>query len=92
MKVIASTKNGYLCEMSSREVYKVFNDTTPSLGDESDLEKLFETLAALRNLSKSQFSYLANNIKDLQKKFETVQDAYDKLMLLDELRTAGENG
>lgn len=86
MKVIASTKNGYLCEMSSREVYKVFNDTTPSLGDESDLEKLFETLAALRSLSKSQLSYLANNIKEFQKKFETIQDAYDKLMLLDDMR------
>lgn len=89
MKIIATTSGGFICEIDRHEGYVIFNKTTPSIGDETDMRLVFETLASLRGMSSTQLSYMAKNIESFQKKFLEIQDAYDKLMLLDEMRSAG---
>jgi hypothetical protein len=88
MKIIATTTGGYICEISRPEAHIIFDSTVAHIGDENDLHKAYELLSAIRSLSKSQLHYLDQSISGLNKKFAEVQESYDKLMLLDNIRSA----
>ena len=86
MKIIATTGDGYLCELSRKEVHIIFNSVSPKIGDENDLARAYDTLTSLRGLSDSQLKYLGRNIEGLIKKFREIEEEYDKLMIIDTLK------
>jgi hypothetical protein len=89
MKIIANTEHGYLCELSRREV-SLIGLTAPKINDVVELDKAYAILDSLRGLSKSNISYLGENIKRLQEKYADIIETYEKLMLLDNIKNNGD--
>lgn len=97
MKVIAqidSTK--VLCEVHVDEIGKLHGTSGPydkawdnswtKVGAEHNLASAFRTLETLRGFDVSQLKYLKSRINDVSKAYDSVADAYEKLMLLDTLK------
>lgn len=89
MKIIANTEHGYLCELSRREV-SLIGLTAPKINDVVEIDKAHAILDSLRSLSKSNISYLGENIKRLQEKYVDITETYEKLMLLDNIKNNGD--
>jgi hypothetical protein len=89
MKIIATTTGGYICELSRREVALLGG--TSNIGDEVDLARAFDTLDALRSLSRTNLRYLGEYISKLQSKYEEVEDAYNKTMMFDTIKNSDGN-
>jgi hypothetical protein len=87
MKIIATTTGGFLCELSRREI-SLLGVTSGSIGDEVPLDRAFDTLDNLRGISRSNLTYLGESIRKLQAKFNDVEDAYTKTMLLDSIKNS----
>lgn len=90
MKIIANTTHGHICELSNREV-RLLGVSSPGIGDEVDLAKAFDTLDGLRSLSRTNLKNLAYEISKLQTKYAELEAAYDKTMLLDNIKTTEDN-
>jgi hypothetical protein len=88
MKIIANTEHGYLCELSRREL-NLIGITSPKINDMVEIDKAYDILDSLRALSRTNLTYLGDNIKKLQERYETVTDTYEKLMLLDNMKNSG---
>lgn len=82
--------NAYLAEISSRELRELNSDISIQVGAEYDITKAADTLATLRSLNASKLKNMSNQIKDLEKKFNEIQDSYDALMLLDVIKHSGD--
>ena len=87
MKIIATTTNGFICEVSRREV-SLLGITSPTIGEEVPLDRAFDTLDSLRSISRSNLVYLGDQISKLQKKYEEVADIYSKTTLFDTIKTS----
>ena len=85
MKIIASTQTGYLCELSTREI-GLLGNTSPKINDTVELERAFDILQSLRGLSRAHMTYLGDNIKKLQDRYDAIQESYDKVMLFDSIK------
>lgn len=88
MKIIANTEHGYLCELSRREL-NLIGITSPKINDMVEIDKAYDILDSLRALSRTNLTYLGDNIKKLQERYETVTDTYEKVMLLDNMKNSG---
>jgi hypothetical protein len=88
MKIIANTDHGYLCEVSRHEV-NLLGMPSPKINDIVELEKAFATLESLRSLSRTNLTYLGDNIKKLQERYDSVTQIYEKVMLLDNIKNSG---
>lgn len=103
MKVIAqidSTK--VLCEVHVDEIGKLhgvsglydkaWDNSWIKVGAEHNLASAFRTLETLRGFDVSQLKYLKSQLDGVNKAYDAVTDAYEKLMLLDTLKTTGNEG
>lgn len=90
MKIIANTTHGYICELTRREV-SLLGTNSPSLGDEIDLARAFDTLDSLRSISRTNLRYLGDQINKLQTKYIEVEDMYNKTMLIDTVKNSEGN-
>lgn len=91
MKIIATMgTNKYLAEVDGYELRELNNDVKVEVGAEYEIRKAAETLAALRSLSRNKLEYIGKYINDLQAKFEDIQEAYDALMMLDNIKNSEE--
>jgi hypothetical protein len=89
MKIIASVDGQkYLAEVTSRELRELDSQVTITVGAEYEITKAAETLAALRGLSRNKLEYIGKYIVDLQAKFEQIEEAYDTLMMLDNIKNS----
>jgi hypothetical protein len=89
MKIIASIDGQkYLAEVTSRELRELNSDVSITVGAEYEITKAAETLAALRGLSRNKLEYIGKYIVDLQAKFEQIEEAYDALMMLDNIKNS----
>lgn len=89
MKIIATMgTNKYLAEVTSYELIELNNDVKVEVGAEYEIRKAAETLATLRNLSRNKLEYIGKYINELQAKFEQIEEAYDALMLLDNIKNS----
>jgi hypothetical protein len=86
MKIIATTNGGYICEVSRREITLL--GATSSIGDEIPLERAFDTLDAMRSISRTHLRYLGDHISKLQVKYAEVEEAYNKTMLFDTIKNS----
>lgn len=87
MKIIASAgSNKYLAEITSFELRELNSDVKLEIGAEYEITKAAETLATLRSLSRNKLEYIGRYINDLQAKFEEIEQAYDALMMLDNIK------
>ena len=86
MKIIATTNGGYICEVSRREITLL--GATSSIGDEIPLERAFDTLDAMRSISRTHLKYLGDHISKLQAKYSEVEEAYNKTMLFDTIKNS----
>lgn len=89
MKIIANTEHGYLCELSRREL-SIIGITSPKINDMVEIDKAYDILDSLRALSRTNISYLGENIKRLQEKYADITETYEKLMLLDNIKNSGD--
>lgn len=80
--------NKYLAEVTSYELIELNNDVKVEVGAEYEIRKAAETLATLRNLSRNKLEYIGKYINELQAKFEQIEEAYDALMLLDNIKNS----
>jgi hypothetical protein len=87
MKIIATTNGGYICEVSRREI-TLLGATSTSIGDEIPLERAFDTLDAMRSISRTHLKYLGDHISKLQAKYSEVEEAYNKTMLFDTIKNS----
>jgi hypothetical protein len=87
MKIIASTNDGYICEMTRREV-SLLGASSPTIGVEVDLARAYDTLDSLRSISRYNLKNLGDQIRKLQQKFDEVEMSYDKTMLLDTVKNS----
>jgi uncharacterized membrane protein len=94
MKIIASVDGQkYLAEVTSRELRELNSDVSITVGAEYEITKAAETLAALRSLSRTKLEYMGKHIKDLQSKFEDIEETYNALMLFDTIKNSeGKDG
>lgn len=92
MKIIAHMDGQrYLAEISSRELQELNSDVKLEIGAEYEITKAAETLATLRSLSRIKLEYIGRYINDLQAKFEEIEQAYDALMMLDNIKNSEDN-
>lgn len=89
MKIIANTTHGYICELASREV-RLLGVSSPTIGDEVDLARAFDTLDSLRSISRTHLRYLGDQINKLQTKYTEVEEAYNSTMMLDQIKNSEE--
>jgi hypothetical protein len=87
MKIIASTNDGYICEMTRREV-SLLGTPSAKIGDEVDLARAYDTLDSLRGISRVNLKYLGDQIRKLQDKFDEVESSYDKTMMIDTIKNS----
>jgi hypothetical protein len=85
MKIIALTTSGFLCEISGREL-SLLGVHKPSIGTEVQLERAFDTLSSLKNVSTSDLKKVGYQITQLQDRFKEIEETYDKVMLLSNIR------
>lgn len=78
--------NKYLAEVDSRELRELNSDVKLEVGAEYEITKAAETLAALRSLSRNKLNYIGKYINDLQATFETLEENYNALMMLDNIK------
>lgn len=91
MKIIASAgSNKWLVEINSFELRELDSETKLEIGSEFEIRKAAETLAALRSLSRNKLQYIGRYINDLQAKFEEMEEAYNALMVLDNIKNSDE--
>ncbi len=90
MKIIANTTHGYICELTRREV-ALLGTNSPSLGDEIDLARAYDTLDSLRSISRTNLRYLGDQINKLQTKYIEIEDMYNKTMLVDTVKNSEGN-
>lgn len=89
MKIIATMgSNKYLAEVDGRELRELNSDVKLEVGAEYEITKAAETLVALRSLSRNKLEYIGKYINDLQAKFEQIEEAYDALMMLDNIKNS----
>jgi hypothetical protein len=89
MKIIATMgANKYLAEVDSRELRELNTDVSITVGAEYEITKAAETLAALRSLSRNKLEYIGKYIVDLQARFEQIEEAYDALMMFDNIKNS----
>ena len=87
MKIIAHMADGkYLAEVSRGELRELDREVKLEIGAEYEITKAAETLATLRSLSRNKLEYIGKYINDLQAKFEEIEEAYDALMMLDNIK------
>jgi len=92
MKIIAIMGNGkYLAEVDSHELRELDSNVKLEVGAVFEIRKAAETLAALRSLRRHKLEYIGKYINDLQARFEDISEAYDSLMILDDIRNSEEN-
>ena len=89
MKIIATMgANKYLAEVDARELRELDKEVSITVGAEYEITKAAETLAALRSISRNKLEYIGKYIVDLQAKFEQIEEAYDALMMLDNIKNS----
>lgn len=87
MKIIADMGGRkYLAEVSSQELRELDIAVKIEVGAEYEILKAAETLSTLRSLSRNKLEYIGKYINDLQAKFEQIEEAYDALMMLDNIK------
>jgi len=103
MKIVAKMDNNkVLCTVSGDEIARLrgfnslydnkFNTSVElNIGNEIDLKTAFDTLDILRNFDKKQIKNLYNVIKKMETEYSCVLEAYQKLMLFDNLKTMGDD-
>lgn len=86
MKIIASMEgNRWLAEIDSRELRELNRDFVPSVGVEYPIDQAAKTLQALRTLRRDRLERIDRCMNDLLKSLGEINEAYDSLMLLDNL-------
>jgi hypothetical protein len=91
MKIVAQMEPGkYLTEISSRELHELNADIKIQIGAEYDISRAAETLVALRSLNKNKLAYIKRQIDELQKKFNEIEESYDAVMMLDNVKNSEE--
>ena len=89
MKIIATMGGSkYLAEVDSRELRELDTEVKLEVGAEYEITKAAETLATLRSLSRNKFNYIGKYIVDMQATFEQLQENYDALMMLDNIKNS----
>ena len=81
----------YLAEVDSHELRELDSNVKLEVGAVFEIRKAAETLAALRSLRRHKLEYIGKYINDLQARFEDISEAYDSLMILDDIRNSEEN-
>lgn len=100
MKVIAQiTQDLIMCEVSSVEIArlhgasgrydKAWQEHWIRVGAEHDMAGAFKAVDAIRGFDKSQLKYLKDRIDVMAKEYNSILQAYEKLMLFDTLKEAG---
>jgi len=101
MKIVAKMDNNkVLCTVNGDEIAKLrgfnsvydtkFNTSVElNIGNEIDLKTAFDTLNILRNFDRKHIKDLHNVIKKMETEYSHVLEAYQKLMLFDNLKTMG---
>ena len=81
MKIIAVTTSGFLCEISTREIAKL-GITSPGMGMEIPIDRLFDTITNLKSISTDSFEKLKYLSNDLNNRLAEIEETYEKTMLL----------
>jgi hypothetical protein len=100
MKVIAKiATDRVLCEVSANEIARLmgsrssydksFNNNWMVVGNELQIIPGFDALDALRALDPEQFQRTSVDLERLLQAFVNARDAFQGLMLMDTLKTAG---
>jgi 16S rRNA C1402 N4-methylase RsmH len=86
MKIIASMEgNRWLAEIHSRELRELNRDFIPNVGVEYPIDQAAKTLQALRTLRRDRLERIDRCMNDLLKSLGEINEAYDSLMLLNNL-------
>ena len=91
MKIIATMGGSkYLAEVDSRELRELDTEVKLEVGAEYEITKAAETLVTLRSLSRNKLKYIGKYITDLQATYEALEENYDALMMLDNIKNSEE--
>lgn len=86
MKIIASMEgNRWLAEIDERELRELNRDFIPKVGVEYPIVQAAQTLHALRTLRRDRLDRIDRCMIDLQKTLDEINQAYDSLMIVDNL-------
>lgn len=104
MKLIATTKTGYLAEVSETEVanllgysstyddgYRTLQRNYPDenlTGLEIEIERMHDVAKMLRNLTQTDIAKARQTLRYTQEKIDELQDIVDKLTLFETLKEA----
>lgn len=89
MKIIAHMSGTkYLAEITSTELRELNSDIKVEIGAEYKILEAAKTLSTLRSLRRNKLEYIGDYINDLQAKFEDITEAYDALMMLDNIKNS----
>lgn len=104
MKIIATTKTGYLAEIKEGEIANLLgHDSTyddgfrtvvrnqPSedfTGFEIDVERMYDVAKMLRNLNQTDIAKARQTLRYTQEKIDELQDIVDKMTLFETLKEA----
>lgn len=92
MKIVAHMDGQkYLAEVNTKELRELDSEISIRIGAEYEITKAAETLAALRSLSRHKLEYVGRYINDLKAKFEEIEEAYDALMMFDNIKNSEKN-
>ena len=88
MKIIASMLgNKFMVEVDGRELRELNSDIKPEVGAEYEITKAAETLESLRGLQRRRLNTLKNQIAEIQKIYDGIEENCNALMLMDSLKT-----
>lgn len=104
MKIIATTKDGYLAEIKGEEIANLLgydssyddgfrtvvrNQVHEDLaGFEIEVEKIYDLAKMLRGLNKADIAQARKTLKYTQEKIDELQNIVDKLTLFETLKEA----
>lgn len=104
MRLIASTKSGYLAEVSETEIanllgydstyddgYRTLQRNYPNenlTGLEIEVERMYDVAKMLRNLNTTDIAKARQTLRYTQEKIDELQDIVDKLTLFETLKKA----
>ena len=85
MKIIAVTTSGFLCEISSGEISKL-GITSPGIGKEIPIDRLFNTLKNLESISENNLAKLKYLANDLNNRLAEIEETYEKTILMHNIK------
>ena len=92
MKIIATTKDGFLCELSRADVNILLEGVTEGtahatlkIGTEIPLIKGYEILYSVRNLDESRIKYAKDRAQTILSELDRIEENISALTLFDKL-------